>query len=214
MIKARLYLPLLLLFFLFFLSCKKDESTTQQNGYVHYDTHPTIDTSCRLITTFSSDTNYIPHKKNNTWYYCSGYTVIAPKLGLVVYDTIIQNVTYFNITFTDPSNNVPSWTDRYFIDSLGRYYSVSLNQYSGNCLDTLLLINPLSSNGDTIYNKSSASIKVVLINKNETVQNIPNCYHISVINPSSANYTAIQYYFKKGVGSLFYHGTLKSAQIN
>ena len=49
MIKARLYLPLLLLFFLLFLSCKKDEKNTPQTGgYQHYDTHPTIDTSCKL----------------------------------------------------------------------------------------------------------------------------------------------------------------------
>lgn len=211
---TKFYFNYLLLSLLFFYSCKKDEKNTPQTGgYQHYDTHPASDTSCKLITIFSTDTNYIPHKKNNSWYYCSGYIAIAPKIGMVVYDTIIQNITYFNITYTDPSNIVSSWTDRYFIDSVGKYYSTSLNHYVGNYLDTLLLINPHASIGDTIFNDTSAKIKVVLIDNNETVQNVPNCYHIKIIN-NNASSSVSQYYFKKGVGSLFYHGTLKSAVIN
>lgn len=131
-----------------------------------------------------------------------------------MYDTIIQNITYFNITYSDPSNNFPSWTDRYFIDSLGRYYSTSLNFSSGNYSDTLLLIDPQALNGDTIFSDPLANIKVVLIDKNKTVQNVPNCYHINIINTSNIFSPVSQYYFKKGAGSLFYHGTLKSAQIN
>ena len=59
----------------------------------HYHTYPPEDTSCKLLTGVNSlDTNYIPHKKNNIWEYCSGYTVIAPKQGKVVYDDLMGRV--------------------------------------------------------------------------------------------------------------------------
>lgn len=202
MIKARLYLPLLLLLFLLFLSCKKDSST-----------EPTIINvnSCNIYSTVSSDTNYVPHKKGNHWTYCSGNINYAGWSAGISLDTMINNKVYFNRIYHTSSSHAPysTFENKSFIDSLGNYFSIT-NQ--SGYFDTLLLIKPTAVVGDTIYNNQSTHVKVVLKNNNETVKNITNCYYSLVIYPNGFQES---HYYKKGIGELFFWGfTLDNAQIN
>lgn len=217
-VKFKLYIFTICISFLSFYSCKKTEKTPSEapsdtHNYWPSTYNPNASNSwCKLVTSVSSDTNFIPHKKNNTWSYCSSYGNVADRNGTVIKDTFYQNKYYFEILFNFPTSH-PSgptgWLDKYVIDSLGRYYySSSLNNY----IDTILLIDPHAINGDTIYNNISSNVKVVLINKADTVSSFLDCYHIRIIRP---NYSyPDNHYYKKGLGDLFYMGTLWLKTIN
>jgi hypothetical protein len=215
MIKFKLYIFLSVCVFFISFGCKKKEEQTppQSPGTTQGSiTSSTPNPNCKLVTSTSPDTNFIPHKKNNTWSYCASYGNVADKNGQVVRDTTYQNKTYFDILYNFPTQHPSgptSWLDKYTIDSLGCYYCTSsLNNYS----DTILLINPQSINGDTIYNNPITHAKVVLINKSQTTYSFSDCYHIAVIRPG---YTyPSHHHYKKGLGDLFYAGTLYYFDIN
>lgn len=184
------------------IGCKKDPNLNP------YKPKPNCD---KIYNIVSTDTNYIPHKKNNGWNYCSGNIDMAGYTSGVILDTIIQNKIIFDRLFhTDSQHTIhANSVCRVMIDSTGNYYQMTDYPYF---TDTLLLINPSAQNGDTIYFNSLINLKVVLINKNETLEGITDCYHSRVISP---NYVSTDYYFKKGIGQLFYgQFKLESATIN
>jgi hypothetical protein len=185
------------------IGCKKD-----------VDTNPTVVSDynyCHLYSTISADTSYIPHKKGNGWSYCSGNVNYAGYSAGVIRDTIIGNSIIFDRLFDTDSEHAfySNLVYRTMIDSLGNYYQMTDQSFFS---DTLLLIKPNAFNGDTIYHNPITHFKVVLVNNNETIETIPNCYHSVVISP---NYGPRNYYFKKGIGELFFSGfKLNGARIN
>lgn len=187
---------------LLFISCKRDVDIKPVEMPKSF---------CQIYSDISADTNYIPHKKNNAWSYCSGDINYAGYSAGVILDTVMQNKIIFDRLFHTDSQHAfySNSVYRTMIDALGNYYQMTdQSQY----LDTLMLIKPSALNGDTIYYNSVTHLKVVLVNNNETVEGITNCYHSVVISPS---YSPTNYYFKKGIGQLFFNGfRLNSAKIN
>lgn len=193
-----------LMSFVLFLSCKKK---------VEEDPNPT----CDIYHTVSSDTNYIPHKKGNYWNYCNEVSTIGWNgwSAKITFDTIIGNKMYFVRTFNfaaGPSGAgagsilIGDESFNSMIDSLGNYYFLNYrNNNIGNPKDTILLIEPSATNGDTIYKNAFANIKVVLINKNETFYLISGCYHSRVIlNAYSGTPKVVDHYFRKGIGEIYF----------
>lgn len=184
-----------------FIGCTKDVDT---NPYVPYN-------YCQFYSKISSDTSYIPHKKKNSWAYCSGDINYAGWNAGISLDTIINNQVYFDRTYYTNSSHAPySYViNKSIIDSSGNYFSIT-NQ--SGYFDTLLLIKPNALNGDTIYNNQFTHVKIVLKNNNETVGTVTNCYHSLVIYP---NGFSENHFFKKGIGELYYCGfKLYEAKIN
>jgi len=168
---------------------------------------------CQLYTEVSSDTNYIPHKKNNYWRYClGGWSGWDAK---IILDTVIGNKLYFVRTFQftpghsggGAGNSMMGDRSNYsVIDASGKYYFLK-SRFVNSLMpqDTVLIINPSAANGDTIYNSSIANVKVVLVNKSETFYSVPDCYHSRVIlNANSNSKKIVDHYFKKGLGEIYF----------
>ncbi len=163
---------------------------------------------CKLYTTVSTDTDYIPHHRDNRWGYCSGDVNMAGYDATVTWDSVIGTSLYFDRLFHTNSSHAPSayYPERWRMDSVGNYYRMTYwNEYK----DTLLLIKPSASNGDTLYRDATKHLRVILINKNETVETIPGCYHVL----EQGDYEA-HHYYKKGIGELYFKAfTLSNAII-
>lgn len=150
---------------------------------------------CMLYKTLSADTNYIPHHRNNVWDYCSGDVNRADYDARITWDTVIGNSLYFDRVFHTSSSHAmnPYYPERWRLDPAGNYYRMT---YWSAYKDTLLLIKPSASDGDTLW----LSPLVILINKNETVESIPGCYHVVEKNSGYDNH----HYYKKGLGELYF----------
>lgn len=175
-------------------SCKRDPSLSPSPAVKTLSLYGNS-SYCELYTTISADTNYIPHKKNNSWDFCSGSDMIAGWRAVVTQDTIINNRVSFEITYdwnTQHPMGPTHIVEKMFIDSIGNYYSNTVS-------DTLLLIDINAVNGDTIYNNPITHTKVVLVNNSEIIGSLSNCYHSRVLYPYP-NGTTRDYYFKKGIG--------------
>lgn len=167
--------------------------------------------SCILYTTVSPDPNYIPHRKNNAWNYCSGSSSVG-FMAYIVKDTLINNRVCFDVKHEPTSSQVAGgrYTEKWFIDPAGSYYQ--LNMRTSGYQDTILMIKPGASNGDTLYKYAPNQVKVVLINKNETVGTLSGCYHVRQIQFNDTT----DRYFKIGIGELYVNNTsflLQSATI-
>ncbi|MCZ8286551.1 MAG: hypothetical protein O9353_13960 [Bacteroidia bacterium] len=126
----------------------------------------------------------------------------------VTWDSVIGASLYFDRLFhTNSSHTQYSYyPEKWRVDSIGNYYRMTyFQQYK----DTLLLIKPTAANGDTLYRDATKNLRVILINKNETVETIPGCYHVLEQNGYEAHH-----YCKKGIGELYFNGfTLTNAII-
>ena len=162
--------------------------------------------ACNLYKIASPDTNYIPHNKNNYWYYCAGGNMAGYDLT-ITRDTIINNLNWIRLHYYTSSSHVlvQSVVMEWFINPSGEYYQV--NSWATNYRDTVLMIKPDAANGDTIFNNSR--IKVLLINNNETVETIPGCYHIREIYPQRIQ----DHYYKKGLGELYFNDFFKMSNV-
>lgn len=183
---------------LLLVSCRKKEEPVR-------DPEPDF---CRLFTTVSSDTNYIPHHKYNRWHYCMKDPGRADWDASVPWDSTIGNSLYFDRLFHTISSHVssPYYPERWRIDSAGNYYRMT---YWSEYKDTVLLIKPAATNGDTIFLNMKKHLYVILINKNETVENIPGCYHVI----ESQDGTDSHHYYKKGIGELYFGPFILSSAI-
>lgn len=158
--------------------------------------------NCKLYDAVSSDTNFIPHKKNNYWSYCYSINYAVGNESTVISDTFFNNAHQFIIRNHITSKNINSIVDYlYLVDSLSNY-----NMINSNTNDTIKIINPVASNGDTIYKNTAKSRYVILINKNETFKSITGCYHIVEIRPYSANpyMEYIHHFYKRGLGEIYF----------
>ncbi|MES2513652.1 MAG: hypothetical protein V4580_05880 [Bacteroidota bacterium] len=197
----------LILFFLVTLvSCKKNVEPEKENR------------TCSLFTSLSSDTNYIPHKKNNYWQYCyeGSYVAWSGWSAVITCDTVISGKAYFSRTFSFTAGHSGGGagsaligdSSSYYsmIDNSGKYYYLKYRyQNPSHIRDSIMIINPFALNGDTIYNNSLAGIKVVVINKNETFYSIAGCYHSRVILSANSGITKIvDHYFRKGLGEIYF----------
>ena len=186
------YLSFIIATLILIAGCKKDVSLEPKIAVYK--------TTCDLNANISADTNYIPHKRNNLWTYCA--TIDHYISCTVIADTFINNKTYFKrlYSFPDPHLGINYYTENVsYIDSTGSYYSITNELYYS---DTLKIIKPNAVNGDTLYNNLNTLVKVVLVNKNEVVETISNCYHIRVIYPSRTT----EHIYRKGIGELFFEG--------
>lgn len=194
------------------MGCKKKEDAASQPTTQPSTTGSTTSSgsttslppsvACNLYTTVSPDTNYIPHKKNNSWYYCAGGNMAGYGLT-ITRDTLINNLNWLSLYYYTSSSHTlsNSVVMEWFINPAGEYYQV--NFWATSYRDTVLMIKPGAVNGDTIFNNSR--IKVLLVNDNETVETIPGCYHVREVYP-----TRIQdHYYKKGLGELYFNGFFK-----
>jgi hypothetical protein len=200
MYRIKIVFGFCLLQVLLLVACKKKEEPQPE---------PLTSTPCPLYNTVSTDTNYIPHHRNNLWAYCSDDINRAGYSATIKWDSVIGTSLYFDRLFHTSSSHAPSpyYPERWRIDSQGNYYRMTYwKQYT----DTLLLIKPSASNGDTLYSNAAKTFNVILINKNETVENIPGCYHVLEQNGYEAHH-----YYKKGIGELYFNGfTLSNAVIH
>jgi hypothetical protein len=162
--------------------------------------------SCQLNYTVHADTNYIPFANNNAYYYCfTNITQIKPKYVLIQNYQHIGNSIYFDFVLSFPNQiaqqivTIPYPTK---IDSLGKYHM----KFSTN--DTITIIDPMASNGDTIYKKNNSY--VVLISKDSTYHGTSHCYFTRSSIPSDGFSNGSPYYscYRRGVGVMF------SAQVN
>ncbi len=178
--------------------CKKDPSVVPINN-INYD-------YCKIYSSISADTNYIPHKLHTGWSYCNeGY---AGWSGGIILDTIITGKIYFNRLMQSQSSHNPySNLDKFIVDTIGNYHYI---YESYGVIDTVLFIKQNALNGDTIHNNLQTKIKVVVINKNESYKDVEGCYHIEEIHDGYR----ISHYYRKGIGELSYCGMiLNSARI-
>ena len=162
--------------------CKKDVSLEPKIAVYK--------TTCDINANISADTNYIPHKRNNLWTYCA--TIDHCISCTVIADTFINNKTYFKrlYSFPDPHLGINYYTENVsYIDSTGSYYAITNELYYS---DTLKIIKPNTANDDALYNNLNAHVKVSLVNKNESVETISNCYHTKVIYPLKNNRAFLQ----------------------
>lgn len=179
------------------ISCKKNVEPEEENR------------SCALFVSVSSDTNFIPHKKNNYWDYCYEQNHAVGNNSVVIFDSIVNNAIQFKIKNTKSSKNGTQIRYlNYTVDAQNNFYC------SESYFDTIpfiqansiKLIDPSANNGDTIFNNQIAGIKVILINKNETYKSIVGCYHSLEIRPNSNNsnyFELLDHYYKKGIGEIF-----------
>lgn len=166
---------------------------------------------CTLYTTVSTDTNYIPHKKNSSWNYCPGTINMADWNVTISRDTVIGAYSYFDKMYHTNSSHAgtPNYSEKYRIDGLGNYYRID-ESYWSTYVDTLLIIKVNAANGDTIYNNPLTHNKVILINRNEAVGSLTACYHTLEIYGANQRH----HYYKKGLGELYFNGfTLSNAII-
>lgn len=199
------------LFSIAFTGCKKD-------------TNPDLPGSCEFYSTVSSDTNYIPHKINNYWNYCDEASTIAWAgwSAKITLDTVIGNNIYFDKSLSFQTGHSgggagtifsPDASTTYMIDSIGYYFLYYRNYNTSIPRDTILIIKPSAMNGDTIYSNALANVKVVLIDKNETLYSISGCYHSRVIlNAFSSGRILVDHYFKKGIGELYVTGNTEKKE--
>ncbi len=180
-------------------STSSGTSTTSTGGSTT-GSNPSV--PCNLYKIVSADPDYIPHTKNNNWYYCAGGNMAGYSLT-ITRDTLIDNRQWMDLSYYTSSSHTLSNTVvmQWFINPLGEYYQV--NFWASSYKDTVLMIKPDAVNGDTIFNNSR--IKIVLIDNNETVETIPGCYHIREIHPTQSG----DHYFKKGLGELYFNGFFK-----
>lgn len=200
------YLVLIIFFVTGVISCKKNVEPKVEN------------ISCTLFTSVSSDTNYIPHKKNNYWQYCYEASSIAWSgwSAVITSDTVIGSKTYFSRAFSFTAGHSGGGagsaligdSSSYYsmIDNSGKYYYLKYRYQNPLPIrDSIMIINPLATNGDTICNNSLAGIKVVVINNSETFYSISGCYHSRVIHSANSGITKmVDHYFKKGIGEIYF----------
>lgn len=179
------------------------------------DTGPSSDIStgtsvgnCKLTNYVSPDSNYIPHKLNNQWSYCSCSSQNCYGWSSEVrIDTFYNKEQHFSIRYT-PAQPLPTgFTEQIIVDSNNVYTSINCYSTSPN-IDTVLIINPKANNGDTIFKNEAKQIYTVLINKSDVFSDgnitIQNCYHIKIY---SINFSRVfDNYYKKGVGFLNFNG--------
>ncbi|MES2566248.1 MAG: hypothetical protein V4565_05245 [Bacteroidota bacterium] len=194
-------------FVILFSNCKKN---VPQN---------IIQISCGSVySQISSDTNYIPHKKNNRWDYCCEYNSSIGWTAKVLSDTVIGKNKFFEIEFVKSQNRGNSSSDgnesgKSMIDSLGNYYWLKSRYIINTTIlvfDSIMIIKPSAISGDTIYSDALANTKVVLVNKNETFNSIQGCYHSRIIrNSNLANQEVVDHYYKKGIGEIYFSKDIK-----
>ena len=150
MIKLKTYLVFIsFLLSIVFIGCKKDQN-------------PELESPCILYSIISSDTNYIPHKKNNYWDYCYEVNHAVGNNSKVIFDSIVNNSIQFKIKNTKSSKNgtqisylfysIDAQNNLYYTES--QYDSISFVQ-----TNAIKLIDPFANNGDTIYKNQIARIK-------------------------------------------------------
>lgn len=196
--RIKTFLGLCLLLVLLLAACKKKEEPPSE---------PLTSSPCPLYTTVSPDTNYIPHHRDNRWDYCSTDINMAGYDATIKWDSVIGKSFYFDRLFHTSSSHAanPYYPERWRVDSVGNYYRMTYwNQYK----DTLLLIKPSAVNGDTLYTNTAKNLRVILINKSETVENIPGCYHVLEQNGYETHH-----YYKKGIGELYFNGFILSHAV-
>ena len=204
-IKSKTYL-LISFVAIIFIGCQKDVDT---KPYV------TPIVSCEnLYTTISTDTNYIPHKRNNYWVFCQ---IINNKYNdfstTIISDTLINKTAYFVRRYNYGTNPHDQWQCNCFnnsvlIDSLGNYYSTTMDYPFA---DTIMIIKVNANDGDTIYKNNIKGINVILVNKNETIETLTGCYHTKLTYPNKVQ----EIIYKKGIGELYFQsGKLIRAKIN
>lgn len=177
--------------------CKKDVEINPKMSAMTY--------CADLYTSVSTDTNYIPHKKNNTWTYCKSDDSFSTS---VYVDTTKAGKIYFEyaVNYGQTAHNpIGCICDFYkiFIDSSGNYFSLR-NEYT-YLTDTLKIIDLNAVNGDTIFKSKISPHYVFLVNKNDTFESITNCYHIKIAFPEYNR--SVEYYYKKGIGIVNYNGS-------
>lgn len=190
MVKSKGYLYLCFFSVILLFSCKKDVDT---KPYAAPEFH------CEnLYTNLSLDTNYIPHKKNNSWTYCNSNGDYYSKIFV---DTIKSGNIYFeyvdNYGLTS-HNSMGCICDinKIFIDSIGNYFSLRTDYTY--LVDTMKIIDLNASNGDTIFKSKISPHYVLLVNKNDVFESITNCYHIKIIFPEHNRID--EYYYRRGLG--------------
>lgn len=175
---------------LFTISCSRDPE---------FIPNSTVSSNCRVFNETTSDTNYMPHQLGDTWSYSFCNINYAGWEVWIKHDTLIGSNKILTIGHYAKSTHAPSagYDSFSMIDSVGNYYILFEN---GLNTDTVLLIKNSANNGDTIYNKSVTDLKVVVINKNEIIDSVSNCYHSRLFYQGHIE----DHYFKRGIGELYF----------
>ena len=197
-------------------SCKKSSppptsSSNTSNNAAPYPyggaTNPYY--TCITYTAVSSDTNYIPHHKYNSWDYCSGSLNVADWTSYILADTTSNDTVYFTQSFDFNTVHAPQqhYHIKTMIDPSGNYYSVG-SFVAHTATYTAKFICPSAINGDTLFKDQASGDYVKLINNDDNYMPdattiLPHSYHIEYGVNNSGKYNL---YYKKGIGLLLVFG--------